>query len=168
MEQRELKDFTHYKRAPLLEYGFECQLEPFQKGAKPPHVNGRSTLRSKWLADGENSGPFHFPAFYPAPDQSGVVHDRRDVKDGRKSPACQHLFKLPSDLLRREFFRVKQTRRKDVHVAVPEAAVTTKPLQSITVASGGTLTAALGPKARMRPSCTRIEPFSIACSGGEG
>jgi hypothetical protein len=114
---KDLLAHSHYRLDVRFDFG-DADVVGLKK---PPHVNGRSPLRPKWLADSENSVPFHFAAFYPAPDQGRVVQDRRDVKDGRKSPARKHLFKLRSDLLRREFFRVKQARRKDVHVAVPEA-----------------------------------------------
>ena len=45
-------------------------------------------------------------------------------------------------------------------------AVTTRPLQSITVPCRGILVVAVGPTARIWPWCIRIEPYSIGGSAG--
>src|ERR1035438_4589771 len=84
-------------------------------------VNRRSILPPKWLPDRKDAWPLHLATFYATPDESRVAQDRRDVKDGRKSPARQHLLELRGDLLGGNFLRMEQSWRENVHVAVPEA-----------------------------------------------
>ncbi len=84
------------------------------------HVDGRSTLAPERLADGKNPRSFYFAAFDATANECRVLQYGRDVIDGCESPARQHFFELQSDLAGREFFRVEQTRRKDVNMAVPE------------------------------------------------
>jgi hypothetical protein len=59
---------------------------------EPSDVNRR--LDPERLTYGKYPRPFYFAAFYPAADEIRITQDRRDVKDGSKSPTREHLLEL--------------------------------------------------------------------------
>jgi len=84
-------------------------------------VDRSSALYPERLADGENSGAFHFAGGDTTPNENCVFQDGRDVKDGGETPAREHFLQLRGELFGRKLFRVKKAQRKDMNVAVPKA-----------------------------------------------
>src|SRR6185437_13455089 len=86
------------------------------------YIKRRSPFSPKRLADGKNSRPLYFTALDPAADQGCVLQHGCKVKNRGETPLGEHFLKLQINLLCRRVFGMKQLRRENMHVAVPEAS----------------------------------------------
>src|SRR6185312_3552280 len=103
-----LRDGFHLRQGDVI--GIEEALD----------VNWLSAFLSERLTGCEYARPFDLAIFNAAADKISVLEHRSDIKDCGESPACEHRFKMCSDLVRRVCLCMNQPRRKNMHMAVPE------------------------------------------------